>query len=209
MNRAPQRQLFPKLFGEQALAEFVGDGKLSLAQVFLYLLCPNLISVYLTLTMSDLLAQKQVEIVHPDNLPGALELPALSYYPVEQCTDSTADASHEHLLGALHKLVAETSPEHGGTHDVSKTIHTPIYTVASHPWLGKYIPGLETLAAKYHVGNFVFVRETCEKIFESMPICEYQDSAIYNKASDKLARRRRPYRNASFVLRKIGDTPAS
>jgi phosphatidylserine decarboxylase len=47
-----------------------------------------------------------------------------------------------------------------------------MHTVPSHPWLGKYIPGLETLAAEYHVGNFVVIRETGEQIFESMPICK-------------------------------------
>lgn len=73
----------------------------------------------------------------------------------------------------MHKLVKETDPsDPDGTHDVSKTIHTPSHVVPSHPWLGKYIPGIETLAAEYHVGNFVIDRKTGEKFFESMPICE-------------------------------------
>ncbi|KAF8512042.1 phosphatidylserine decarboxylase-domain-containing protein [Gautieria morchelliformis] len=99
--------------------------------------------------MSSLPASNKVEVVHLDNLPNA---------------------SHDHLLGALHKLVGETNVVDGGTHDISKTIHTPIHTVPSHPWLGKFIPGLENLAAEYHVGNFVVIRATGEQIFESMPI---------------------------------------
>ncbi|KAF8588159.1 hypothetical protein K439DRAFT_1645594 [Ramaria rubella] len=102
--------------------------------------------------MSTILVEsvKKVEVVHPDNLPNA---------------------SHEHFAGALHKLVSETdTTTPGGTHDVSKTIHAPVHTVPSHPWLGKYIPGLETLASEYHVGNFVVVRGTGDKFFESMPI---------------------------------------
>ena len=80
-------------------------------------------------------------------------------------------------MGALHKLVSETNIEDGGTNDISQTIHTHMHHVTSHPWLGKYIPGLEALAAKYHVGNFVAIRETSEKIFESMPICKFRISS--------------------------------
>ncbi|KAF8490049.1 phosphatidylserine decarboxylase-domain-containing protein [Hysterangium stoloniferum] len=90
-----------------------------------------------------------VKDIHPDNLP---------------------EARHEHYSTALNKLVDETDTTEGGTHDISKTILTPGHTVHSHPWLGKYIPGLERFASKHHVGNFVVVRETREQFFESMPI---------------------------------------
>jgi len=79
----------------------------------------------------------------------------------------------------LDKLVDETDPTQGsGTHDVSKTIHAPAHTVPSHPWLGKFIPGLETLASEYHVGNFVINRDTGEKFFEAMPICKHAQRSI-------------------------------
>jgi phosphatidylserine decarboxylase len=87
----------------------------------------------------------------------------------------SVDASHEHFVGALNQLVDQTNTAEGGTHDVSKTIHAPMHTVSSHPWLGKYIPGLEHLAAEYHVGNFVVMRGTGEQFFESMPICMLKD----------------------------------
>ncbi|KIK50764.1 hypothetical protein GYMLUDRAFT_182269 [Collybiopsis luxurians FD-317 M1] len=38
------------------------------------------------------------------------------------------------------------------------------------PWIHNMIPGIENLAAQYHIGNFVVIRETGERIFESMPI---------------------------------------
>ncbi|KAF8491777.1 phosphatidylserine decarboxylase-domain-containing protein [Hysterangium stoloniferum] len=97
-----------------------------------------------------------VKDIHPDNLPGLC--------------NSFTEARHEHYSTALNKLVDETDTTEGGTHDISKTILTPGHTVHSHPWLGKYIPGLERFASKHHVGNFVVVRETREQFFESMPI---------------------------------------
>ncbi|KIJ27069.1 hypothetical protein M422DRAFT_776437 [Sphaerobolus stellatus SS14] len=116
---------------------------------------------------------KQVEALpgHPDTLP---------------------DASHEHFIGALDKLVDQTDPTQGeGTHDVSQTIHAPSHAVPSHPWLGKFIPGLETLASKYHVGNFVVMRGTGEKFFESMPIYARigMHLLFYGKLETELLRR--------------------
>jgi phosphatidylserine decarboxylase len=37
-------------------------------------------------------------------------------------------------------------------------------------FLHNLVPGLENLASKYHIGNYVLVRGTNEKFFESMPI---------------------------------------
>lgn len=107
---------------------------------------------------------------HPDTVPGTTF--KCLYWNCIITLVLHSDASHEHFINALDKLVDETDVTKGpGTPDVSKTIHTPTHTVPTHPWLGKYIPGFEALAAKYHVGNFVVDRDTGEKFFESMPIC--------------------------------------
>ncbi|KIJ30811.1 hypothetical protein M422DRAFT_267642 [Sphaerobolus stellatus SS14] len=101
--------------------------------------------------------------LHPVNVKQVEEQPG---HP-----DTLPDANHEHFIGALDKLVDETDTTRGdGINNVSETIHAPAHTVKEHPWLGKFIPGLETLASKYHVGNFVIVRGTGEKFFEAMPI---------------------------------------
>jgi len=72
----------------------------------------------------------------------------------------------EHLSKGLTALVDKSI-----THpDVSETIHAPTHKPEKHSLLNKFIPGFEKLATRYHVGNFVIVRGTNEKIFESMPI---------------------------------------
>ena len=38
------------------------------------------------------------------------------------------------------------------------------------PFVHKLIPGIEQVASEYHVGNYVMMRGTGEKFFESMPI---------------------------------------
>ncbi|TKA54757.1 hypothetical protein B0A53_02566 [Rhodotorula sp. CCFEE 5036] len=50
-------------------------------------------------------------------------------------------------------------------------IHTPAATGVKHPWLQRLIPGIEKLAAGYHLGNYVLTRtDPPEKVWESMPI---------------------------------------
>ncbi|GAA6008359.1 hypothetical protein JCM11491_004448 [Sporobolomyces phaffii] len=63
------------------------------------------------------------------------------------------------------------------THDAAgdnaaeeQDIHTPADTAVHHKWLKRFVPGIETLAAKYHLGNWVVDRQTGEKRWESMPI---------------------------------------
>ncbi|KAI8978164.1 phosphatidylserine decarboxylase-domain-containing protein [Trametes punicea] len=90
---------------------------------------------------------KPVETVHPDNLPAASRDPGI-------------------VAAALEKLV-----EHSATHeDVKDAIHAPMHLLKNHPLVHKLVPGLEQLATQHHVGNFVIVRSTGERIFESMPI---------------------------------------
>ncbi|KAI0764292.1 phosphatidylserine decarboxylase-domain-containing protein [Trametes elegans] len=90
---------------------------------------------------------RPVETVHPDHLPAASQDPT----PV---------------VAALEKLV-EHSAEH---HDVKNTIHAPMHMVHNIPFVHNLVPGIEHVASEYHVGNFVIVRSTGERIFESMPI---------------------------------------
>jgi len=49
-------------------------------------------------------------------------------------------------------------------------IHAPMDLVKQMSWLHTLIPGIEKLAAMYHIGNFVAVRGGNEKFFESMPL---------------------------------------
>jgi phosphatidylserine decarboxylase len=90
-------------------------------------------------------ANKPVENIHPNNLP---------------------DANEDHLTAGLKALVNHSS-KHS---DVSQGIHAPMSGVMKLPWVHDLIPGIEKLAAAYHIGNFVVVRGTNERIFESMPI---------------------------------------
>ncbi|EJF56197.1 hypothetical protein DICSQDRAFT_93902 [Dichomitus squalens LYAD-421 SS1] len=89
---------------------------------------------------------KPIETIRPDSLPEV------------QDPNQVADA--------LDKLV-DHSEEHA---DVKQSIHAPFHQLYNIPLIHKLIPGLEKLANEYHVGNFVIVRSTGEKIFESMPI---------------------------------------
>lgn len=83
---------------------------------------------------------------HPDHFPAEARDPNLT-------------------VSALNQLV-----EHGGKHsDVRHGIHAPMHKLSSLPLVQKLIPGLENLADRYHVGNFVAIRGG-DKFFESMPI---------------------------------------
>ncbi|THH27543.1 hypothetical protein EUX98_g6642 [Antrodiella citrinella] len=86
-------------------------------------------------------ASKPVETAHPNNLPQ----------------DPSVTA------GALHALV----DTHG---NVQHGIHAQMHRLADHPFVHKLIPGIEKIASEYHVGNFVVMRGSGERFFESMPL---------------------------------------
>ena len=90
---------------------------------------------------------KPIEVPHPDNLPTSVKDP-------------------EKTVVILEKLV-DHSAEHD---DVRYGIHAPIHKLMSLPLVQKLIPGIEDLANNYHVGNYVQMRGTGERFFESMPI---------------------------------------
>ncbi|GAA5967625.1 hypothetical protein JCM21900_003229 [Sporobolomyces salmonicolor] len=64
----------------------------------------------------------------------------------------------------------------GLTHDPDEPpkdldLNTPSPTAVHHPWLKKLVPGIEKLAATYHLGNWVTTRgDNAQKTWESMPI---------------------------------------
>ena len=81
---------------------------------------------------------------------------------------------HNHLSNAGDESIAkglESMVAHSDTnHDVSHGIHMHGKHIFGIPWIQKMIPGIENLAAEYHIGNYVVIRESGERIFESMPI---------------------------------------
>src|SRR5258708_2419478 len=97
----------------------------------------------MSLDSSDI--SKPIESIHPDNLPRA------------EC---------DHVVKAFEKLI-ERSDKHS---NVTEHLHASMETVKDLSWLHSLIPGIEKLAAKYHVGNFVAIRGTDEKFFETMPL---------------------------------------
>ncbi|OCH91046.1 hypothetical protein OBBRIDRAFT_753808 [Obba rivulosa] len=91
-------------------------------------------------------AAKPVEPVRPEHLPEHMRSPGV-------------------LASMLSALV-----EHSSTQtDVRKSIHAPWHTLPHLPHVAALIPGLEKLAAAHHVGNYVALRGSEERIFESMP----------------------------------------
>ncbi|KAM5545233.1 hypothetical protein V8D89_001344 [Ganoderma adspersum] len=94
----------------------------------------------------DVALARPIEKTHPDNLPDAKD--------------------PKDLVAALQKLLDKSAEED----DVRKSIHAPMHQLWHIPFIDKLIPGIEKLANQYHIGNFVVVRGTGEKIFESMPI---------------------------------------
>jgi len=75
-------------------------------------------------------------------------------------------ATHEDLARGLQELVHQS----GHNADVSETIHGDSGKLASHPWLHKFVPGIQKWEALHHVGNYVAIRGTDQTTFESMPI---------------------------------------
>ncbi|KAI6042059.1 phosphatidylserine decarboxylase-domain-containing protein [Pisolithus marmoratus] len=73
----------------------------------------------------------------------------------------------EVVVHAFQQLVEHTHPSKGKG-DVTTSVHAFAHSRVE--WLHKAVPDLENLAQKYHIGNFVAIRGTNQRIFESMPI---------------------------------------
>ncbi|KAK7466343.1 hypothetical protein VKT23_005069 [Stygiomarasmius scandens] len=77
------------------------------------------------------------------------------------------DASPDALLKALDHLVTHST----SSPDISHSTDAYALNLVELPSSFKsLLPGLQRLAAKYHIGNYVIVRSTDEVIFESMPL---------------------------------------
>ena len=88
--------------------------------------------------------------------------------PIRSEGHPLGDVKQEAVIKGLSKLVATSADEP----DVGHHILAPVHTLnKSHfDWIRKLIPGIERVAVEYHVGNFVAIRGTDEKVFESMPL---------------------------------------
>jgi phosphatidylserine decarboxylase len=86
---------------------------------------------------------KPVEQIHPGNLPNV---------------------DKDKLALALTALV-----DRSATHS-AEGLYMKLNGIRKDHWFHKFIPGLEDWANKYHTGNYVMIRYTNEKIFESMPL---------------------------------------
>ncbi|KAF7983397.1 hypothetical protein HWV62_22415 [Athelia sp. TMB] len=113
--------------------------------------------------------------LHPSNVQNVEKI---------QQSNLPADATAEAAGAALSGLVDHTSE----VDDVSHGIHAQAHSIAHIPYLHKLIPGLESLAAKHHIGNYVVVRGSEERFFESMPIYARigMHLLFYGKEQEKL-----------------------
>ncbi|KAI6010719.1 phosphatidylserine decarboxylase-domain-containing protein [Pisolithus orientalis] len=89
---------------------------------------------------------KPIENIHPNNLQRVQK---------------------EVVIHAFRQLVEHSHPSKGKG-NVTTTVHAFAHSRVE--WLHKVVPELETLAEKYHIGNFVAIRGTNQRFFESMPI---------------------------------------
>ena len=90
---------------------------------------------------------KPVETIHPSNLPKDSQDPKVA----ADALDTLVDNSAKHP-------------------DVEHGIHAQMHKIRESHFVQKLIPGMEKVASDYHVGNFVVLRGTGEKFFESMPL---------------------------------------
>jgi len=84
---------------------------------------------------------KKVESIRPKNLPKV---------------------KPDELAKAFTELVNRSMEE--------PHIATPMDKVKDAAWVHKLVPGIDNLAVKYHIGNYVAIRGGSDKVFESMPL---------------------------------------
>jgi phosphatidylserine decarboxylase len=80
------------------------------------------------------------------------------------------DTGHVHGAEPVTKALYAAVDASESDADVQAGIHAPINSIFGNSFVQKWVPGLQDLAAKYHVGNYVLMRGTGEKFFESMPL---------------------------------------
>ncbi|KAH7885821.1 phosphatidylserine decarboxylase-domain-containing protein [Phlebopus sp. FC_14] len=84
--------------------------------------------------------------------------------PIEKIHHLSLSSTKDDIAHGLVQAVGHTK----SNGDAATGIYGPAHS--SLPWLHKLVPELQTLANKYHIGNFVVIRDTNERFFESMPI---------------------------------------
>jgi phosphatidylserine decarboxylase len=132
--------------------------------------------------------------------------------PVEKITPGSLPDANEQTTGdALESIVNNTAQEA----DVTQGIHATVRSTSKIPFIHKLVPGLENLANKYHVGNYVAIRGGDEKFFESMPIYArigmhllfYGKEQVHLLEGNKTIEKK--LREQSVNQGKIYDAPAS
>jgi phosphatidylserine decarboxylase len=81
-----------------------------------------------------------------------------------------SDAGYRASAAALEHLTNETTSNH--SQDPQTTLHRPADASEAHNWLAGHLPKatLERLESRFHLGNFVYDRETGDKSFEAMSV---------------------------------------
>lgn len=88
--------------------------------------------------------------------------------PVEKIHPSNLQHVHKEVVVHAFRRLVEHSHPSKGKGDLTISIHS--FAHSRMEWLHKTVPELENLAEKYHIGNFVAIRGTDQRFFESMPI---------------------------------------
>ncbi|KAK0189157.1 hypothetical protein F5146DRAFT_1205431 [Armillaria mellea] len=81
--------------------------------------------------------------------------------------ESLPSTTEDNLALTLEALIDSSATNAG---DVTQGVDMHMMHMFRIPWIHKLIPELEKLAAEYHIGNYVVIRATGERVFESMPI---------------------------------------
>ncbi|KAF8888359.1 hypothetical protein CPB84DRAFT_1826727 [Gymnopilus junonius] len=122
------------------------------------------------------------------------------------------DVKQDAVIKAYSKLVAASADEP----DVGLHILAPAQMVdlAYFDWIHKLIPGIERIAVEYHIGNYVAIRGTNVRVFESMPLYARLGMHLlfYGKEQRKLLSSKRIYEileEESIKQGKIFDSPKS
>lgn len=88
--------------------------------------------------------------------------------PIEEIHPRNLQETHKDVIVHAFKQLIDHSHPSKGNGDITQGIHSSAHSRL--PWLHEFVPQLESLADKYHVGNFVAIRGTNQRFFESMPI---------------------------------------
>ncbi|GAA6056378.1 hypothetical protein JCM3770_005979 [Rhodotorula araucariae] len=92
---------------------------------------------------------------------------------MEPVLQSKLEPAHDHPEATTEDYAATLDGLTHGPDEEPKglDIHTPAHQGVNHSWLQRFIPGVEKVAAGYHLGNYVTTRgPDAVKVWETMPI---------------------------------------